>query len=202
MKLYAYIIVHDTGFSPNPFWGYCTLACCKPVIRRTACVGDWIVGLSSKADGNRLVYAMQVEEVLTYVKYYLDCRFSDKIPDYAKEKVIYKCGDNIYKPLPKGGFQQLQSMHSNGTLENLKLKLHDLGGVSVLISRNFYYFGSQPLKLPSELNDLKVSRGHKNRFSDSVKLAFEKFITSKPTGVNSPPTQWPPTDESWLLGCS
>ena len=22
--------MHDTGFAPNPFWGYCTLAVCTP----------------------------------------------------------------------------------------------------------------------------------------------------------------------------
>lgn len=61
-RLYSYTITHDTGFAPNPFWGWCTLATCKPQIRRTAQVGDWIAGLSPKATGNRLVYAMQVSE--------------------------------------------------------------------------------------------------------------------------------------------
>ena len=32
----------DYGFAPNPYFGYCTLATCKPVIRRCAGVGDWI----------------------------------------------------------------------------------------------------------------------------------------------------------------
>jgi hypothetical protein len=83
MKLYSYVVTHDTGFSPNPFWGCCTLADCKPAIRRTAKIGDW---------------------------------------------VVHKCGDNIYKPLHNGDFQQLHSMHSNGTNENPETKAHDLGG--------------------------------------------------------------------------
>ena len=29
-KLYSYIVATDSGFSPNPFHGFCTLACCKP----------------------------------------------------------------------------------------------------------------------------------------------------------------------------
>lgn len=33
-KLYAYKMTHDTGFAPNPYFGVCTLACCKPRIRR------------------------------------------------------------------------------------------------------------------------------------------------------------------------
>lgn len=32
-KLYAYVMTYDTGFAPNPFYGVCTLACCKPKIR-------------------------------------------------------------------------------------------------------------------------------------------------------------------------
>ena len=65
---------------------------------------------------------MQVEEVVPYDKYYHDSRFAAKIPDNSIGKVVYKCGDNIYKPLPNGDFQQLQSMHSNGTNENHKTK--------------------------------------------------------------------------------
>ena len=34
MVIYEYVMTDDTGFAPNPFYGICTLACCKPVIRR------------------------------------------------------------------------------------------------------------------------------------------------------------------------
>jgi hypothetical protein len=198
MKLYSYIVKHDTGFSPNPFWGYCTLADCKPAIRRTADIGDWIVGLSPKADGNRLIYAMQIEEIVPYDKYYRDSRFAAKIPDYSIGRYVYKCGDNIYKPLPNGEFQQLQSTHSNGINEDPKTKAHDLGGKNVLISKTFYYFGSRPLVLPASLDDLKVCRGHKNKFSPDIVSAFIiNFITRQPVGVNAHPTSWPSNDDSW-----
>ena len=48
MKYFAYILAFDSGFAPNPFYGYCTLADCKPKIRKQAQVGDWIIGLGSK----------------------------------------------------------------------------------------------------------------------------------------------------------
>ena len=48
MNIYSYVVTHDTGFAPNPFHGYCTLACCKPRIRSRAAVGDWVVGLTPK----------------------------------------------------------------------------------------------------------------------------------------------------------
>ena len=40
MRLFTYVIVSDSGFAPNPYWGYCTLATCKPVIRRVAKADD------------------------------------------------------------------------------------------------------------------------------------------------------------------
>jgi len=197
MKLHSYVVTHDTGFSPNPFWGWCTLANCKPAIRRTAKVGDWVVGLSQKADGNRLIYAMRVEEIVPYDKYYHDRRFVAKIPDHSIGKVVYKCGDNIYKPLSNGDFQQLQSMHSNGTNENPKTKAHDLGGKNVLVSKTFYYFGSNPPELPKSLCDLKGGRAHKNRFPSDIISAFTTFITCQTVGVNAPPNYWPCHDDSW-----
>ena len=44
----AYKITHDTGFAPNPFHGYLTLATCKLGIRLKAKVGEWICGFDSK----------------------------------------------------------------------------------------------------------------------------------------------------------
>ncbi|MBT0653358.1 hypothetical protein [Geomobilimonas luticola] len=198
MRLFSYIVTHDTGFAPNPFWGFCTLANCKPAIRRAANVGDWIVGISPKAKGNKLIYAMQVNEILTYEQYFNDERFSEKIP-YYNSKVVHKRGDNIYRPLQNGNFQQLQSMHSNGDSENPTTKAHDLGGIKVLIAHNdnFYYHGSKALVLPTDLNVLKVGRAHKNRFSPEVITAFLNFISNQQSGVNAPPYSWPPNDNSW-----
>ena len=197
MRLYSYVIAHDTGFAPNPFWGFCTLANCKPAIRRTAKVGDWVVGLSPKYDGNRIIYAMEVKEVLPYAEYFLDSRFAAKIPDYEKGQVVHKSGDNIYEPLPDGEFRQLQSMHSNGTEENPCTKAHDLRGKNVLISTKFYYFGSRALRRPSAFDCLKVGIGHKCLTLEEIISSLLYFISDKPAGVNAPPTHWPRDDVSW-----
>jgi len=197
VKLFSYIVKHDTGFAPNPFWGYCTLANCKPAIRRTAEPGDWIVGLNPKSHGNRIVFAMQVEETLPYSRYFLDKRFAEKVPDYSKNQCIFKCGDNIYNPLTDGGFRQLQSMHSDGERENQKNKAHDLGGTNVLVARHFHYFGRSGPKLPRHLKALKVGRGHRNRFSDKIIADFLEFIAGHPAGVTASPSVWPPHDDSW-----
>lgn len=34
MIVYEYVMTSDSGFAPNPFHGTCTLACCKPKIRK------------------------------------------------------------------------------------------------------------------------------------------------------------------------
>jgi len=187
MTLYSYIVTVDNGFAPNPFWGYCTLACCKPKIRRTAQIGDWIVGLSPRAKGNKIIYAMEVKEILPYADYWQDSRFTKKIP--SCKDIKHSCGDNIYKPRRSRGFDQLPSMHSwKG--ENRKKKAIDLKGEKVLISKKFYYFGSQPLKLPKKLYRLRVGRGHRSRSNDGVISIFLKFIAKQRKECSAYPTMW------------
>jgi len=147
MRLYTYVVRSDTGFAPNPFFGYCTLACCKPGIRRTARVGDWIVGLTPKALNSKIVYVMKVEESLTFEKYYQYKRFRKKIPDLTGN-CMQRCGDNIYAPQRDGSLRQLPSKHSSGNREDRKQKKRDLRGKRVLVSSHFSYFGSKARVLP------------------------------------------------------
>ena len=57
-KLYSYCLPYDDGAAPNPFWGTCTLVICKPAIRRTARVGDWIaVEMDAPRIGRQLAFA-------------------------------------------------------------------------------------------------------------------------------------------------
>lgn len=170
MTLYAYIVKHDTGFSPNPFFGYCTLACCKAEIRRRAQVGDWIIGLTPKAQGNKVVYFMRVDQTMEFDRYWNDSRFRQKGPRHDND-IRFRCGDNIYEPQPNGGFRQLPSMHSKGEAEAPETKAHDLGGEHALVSKTFAYFGSKAIPLPPELSPLKVGRGHKAKFSNEVNAA-------------------------------
>ncbi len=190
----------------NPFWGYCTLACCKPTIRRTAQKGDWIVGLSSRKKGYKIIYAMQVEEILSYKEYYRDKRFAAKIPkNFITGKTKGECGDNIYKPLPNEKFRQLPSHHSNKKhheIENIKSKNHDMKGEKVLISKRFHYFGGKAIKLPKELRGLKVGRGHRNRFSEDVIKKFLSFIAERQKGLCAFPTLWDKGDYSRKTGNS
>jgi hypothetical protein len=204
MKLFSYIVTHDAGFAPNPFWGYCTLACCKPAIRRTANVGDWIVGLSSKPE-YKIIYAMQVKEILLHKDYFHDSRFVAKIPDYNAGNTKNKCGDNIYEYMSNGKYRQLPSKHSNKKnreIEDKEAKKHDLSGKYVLVSKRFHYFGRNAIKLPKEFRCLKAGRGHRNRFSEDVIKRFLKFIDKKQRGRCALPTKWEEDNNSCKTGNS
>lgn len=165
-------------------------------------MGDWVVGLSPKAKGNRVVYAMKIDEIHSFDDYYLDERFAAKIPDFDRDEIVCKCGDNIYEPLTNGGFLQLRSMHSKnkGPEENPETKKRDLGGEYVLISWNFHYLGSKGHALPDDLSELKVGRAYKNTFSPEVISRFLQFIATHPKGISGPPTKWPENDQSWRPG--
>ena len=77
LRFFSYVLTRDYGFAPNPFNGICTLATCKPRIRKVAVAGDWIFGTSSVRSGKRpcLVYAMKVSEKITFNQYWQDPNF-------------------------------------------------------------------------------------------------------------------------------
>src|SRR5712691_6687179 len=79
-KIYSYVVARDFGFAPNPFHGVCTLATCKPRVRKAAHLGDWVVGTGSagRKRAGFLVFAMKVEEALTFDEYWTDERFFQK----------------------------------------------------------------------------------------------------------------------------
>src|ERR1700726_3263300 len=83
VRLYSYVVARDYGFAPNPFYGVCTLATCKPRIRSVAEIGDWVMGTGSKNRGREkhIVYAMRVTGVMTFEQYWADAHFERKKPN-------------------------------------------------------------------------------------------------------------------------
>lgn len=151
MRLYSYVVQHDQGFAPNPFMGVCTLANCKPQIRRSAKVGDIIVGTGS-ADLNAtacLVYWMRVSEIMFFDQYWANPRFRRKKPVMNGSR-MQRFGDNIYYTGDDGEICQLDSFHSeeNGSL-SVPNRDVDTGATSrVLIGTEFAYFGKNAPLIP------------------------------------------------------
>jgi hypothetical protein len=149
MKLYSYVVHHDTGRAPNPYFGVCTLCRCKyrkpggtrRNIVELAEVGDWVVGTGGadkkkSAGHGKLVYAMRVDKKLTREQYYACPRFK------ARE-------DN--EP-PKDDFER--------------------HGQFVLISRHFYYFGAKAITIPFR----KLEKSGPGFRSDFAPADIRRFV--------------------------
>jgi hypothetical protein len=164
MKLYTYCLRYDGGAAPNPFWGTCTLVICKPAIRRTAQIGDWVVGLGSVNSpigdvSHYLVYAMKVTNKLTMKEYDQFCKNSlpKKIPDQESSDYRLQNGDCIYD-YGTGKYPKMRrAVHNEGH------RKHDLGGQFALLSQHFYYFGDHAVPLPEYLYPIiHATQGHKS----------------------------------------
>ncbi|KMO31260.1 hypothetical protein VQ03_27450 [Methylobacterium tarhaniae] len=151
-KVYIYVVARDFGFAPNPFHGVCTLATCKPDIRRVAREGDWVVGMGGIALNavGRCVFAMQVTTSLTFEEYWTDPEYRRKRP-VRNGSLRAMVGDNIYHRDDDGGWIQEDSHHSrpDGTPDPQNMKT-DTSGKRVLLSRRFLYFGREAPLVPAE----------------------------------------------------
>lgn len=188
-RLYTYVVRHDTGFAPNPYHGYCTLACCKPLIRKYARPGDWILGggAVTKGRGAQVVFVMQVSETLTRMEYWDDPRFEAKKPriNGGYEEWV---GDNIYYD-DAGDWGQLPSLHSEtghgktgcSSCEDDMCDdmCKDLQVDRVLIGEHFVYWGADgPLKPHFPTQPLYFGIGHKFRYKPQLVTEFLDWVES------------------------
>lgn len=197
MKLYSYVVARDYGFAPNPFFGSCTLATCKPNIRRAAQPNDWVIGTGSaqrKRSGS-LVYAMKVAETLTFDQYFADPRFERKKPQLRGSKK-QAFGDNIYWRAD-GEWQQLNSHHSHADgSRNLANVRNDTQANRILVSSDFAYFGGEGPSIPAHFRnfggvDICGLRGHKCEFPAQLIQEFVNWFRSLgASGYAGRPLDW------------
>ena len=193
MQLLSYVVARDYGFAPNPFHGTCTLATCKPVIRRTARIGDWIVGTGSASYGltRHLVFAMRVDQAITFDEYWSIPEFQIKKPQLnGSRKQAF--GDNIYCRDSSGHWHQAPSHHSESSGEINQANVeHDTQTDRVLIGREFAYFGKSAIPIPDNFQDVCAVRGHKCNFDASFVFAFIDWVKSAcEAGFQGAPAEW------------
>ena len=184
--LYSYMLRYDCGLSPNPFFDVCTLAVCKPGIRKAASVGDWVVGTGSKNAkledrkrdfSGRVVCAMKITDKMTLEEYDEFCRkdLEGKIPERRSKDYRKKVGDCIYD-YSEGGEQPLQrkGVHNESNIKT------DLSGENVLLSSEFYYFGENPKIMPHYLRAIiPGNKGFKVCKAATLINRFEQWLEDK-----------------------
>ena len=196
MKLHSYVVEHDFGFAPNPFFGVCTLAACKPRIREHAGVGDFLVETGC-AKRRRRGHLVRVEEITSFDDYWLDPRFQCKRPNLRGSK-MQAFGDNIYHRDPEtGAWRQVSSFHSlrDGSPNRFNVD-HDTQSSKVLIGSDFAYWGGCRPIIPEEFRnfngtDICAKRGHGNRFPEGTVPEFIAWLRSlNERGYLGPPLDW------------
>ena len=194
-SIFMYTVRYDDGFAPNPFHGVCSLATCKPDIRKAARLGDIVIGKAAAPDGKRTVFVMEVGEILKYDDYWCDPRYQRKKPQ-INGSLMMACGDNIYHRLiPDGKWIQAHSYHSkrDGTEEPDHIQ-HDTGRTErVLLSRQFKYFGMNGPDLPN-LHGIPVAepiRNMRRNFSDrDHQMLMQWLRTLGGRGQMYEPSDW------------
>lgn len=194
----TYRLDHDLGFAPNPFFGWCTLACCMPQIRQHAKAGDTIIGMAGKGGLGRiypqLIYWMQVDQAMSFDEYWSDPRFANKRPQVPGPK-MRNVGDRTYRHEPgQTGWQFDLSMHhlpsttkSAGRHAALDTKVDRL-----LVGKRFTYWGNSGPPVPTHLIGLFPSpRGNKCPTAGPLLDELHELCgLNHPQGVVGDPTDW------------
>lgn len=187
-RLFTYKVAHDGGSAPNPYHHICTLAICKPAIRRVAKRDDVIVGLACAPDDTRIVYCMVVEHALSWRQYIQACTGQGEVPagvpaHHLRKKVPTSAsdpGDCIWPDASKY-VDALASWSDHGGHEDFERDVRN--GEIVLVSTKFWYFGQgdkYEVRLDRDrLSALIPGRGHRSNSNTRFRDAFVDFFNSK-----------------------
>jgi putative DNA base modification enzyme with NMAD domain len=141
------------------------------------------MGTSTAIDGNRLVYAMQIFEVLDFDDYFHDPRFAAKKPRRGGTWVE-RCGDNIYHRELGGWARAFTYYHRDADYIE-----KDTRHPRVFISDHFFYFGENAPAIPFEFDELiRRRQGCKYKYPAEVIERFIKWLEcSYKPGVHGHP---------------
>mgnify|MGYP003610639374 CR=1 FL=1 len=144
-RIYRYILTHDTGMAPCPENGLITLGTCKPVIRRKARPGDWVLGFRPGSLVRGLVlWAGKVERTTTHGDY---------------QRAYPKRSDAVYRLAEDGQYERLAPDYHPAQSE---MDRDTSAPVLLFDPRRSYYFNGIPEPLPEDLAHLAAAgRGHR-----------------------------------------
>lgn len=162
-RIFRYILQTDTGMAPCIDSGLVSLAICKPKIRASAKIGDWVIGFYARPAPRGLV---------TWAG-----RISDQLDTGRYESTFRGRSDAVYRQQRDGTFKRLRPDYHSGADEIRK----DLSAPSLIFDQNAtWYFGDQPKVLPHELMHLAAGgQGHRvNARIEGDLQALQIWLTS------------------------
>ena len=128
----------------------------------------------------RIVYAMCVDDVLTFDQYWLDPRFELKRPN-MHSSMRWAFGDNIYHHDENQTWLRMDSHHpfDDGEPNNANVG-RDTSVDRVLASQRFSYWGGVGPKLPLFHGvDICVGgQGHRSKFSGEIVDGFLDWLNN------------------------
>jgi hypothetical protein len=156
--LYRYVHVTDDGMAPATAGGLVSLATCKPVIRRCARRGDWLIGfLPSPVPPGIVGWAGRIDRIMEHADY---------------ESSFQGRPDAVYRRAEDGRMVRLRSDYHPRPADMAK----DLSGPVLLFDRRLtWYFGDRPQTLPDHLMHL-APRGQGHRVNPRVPGDEEQLL--------------------------
>jgi hypothetical protein len=200
MATRTYRLDHDLGFAPNPFFGWCSLACCMGVIRKAAKLNDIVIGIAGSGRRGlgryhpQLIYWMRVDAALTFDQYWNDPRFSRKVPEIPGPK-MRMVGDRTYRHESDGidwCFETSMHYVSGAIQRNGGHVARDTKVDRVLLSQHYTYWGNSGPVIPSHLLPLfPVRRGQKCNHDPTLLAELHSLIgLDQPLGLAGDPADW------------
>lgn len=131
-RLWRYVlrydgVARDGGFAPYVSGDLCSLACCKPTIRRYAVRGDWIIGFApaNVSRGKAIVRCAMVvtEDPMPFAEYWRR--------HGGRRDAIYRAEGNGL----------VWVANANRDHPDLPAQKRDISGVNALLSRRYRHFG-------------------------------------------------------------
>ena len=139
-KIYFYKMIVDNGGAPCVQDGLLSLAICKPQIRSTIDIDNFIIGFGSNVLDNKLIYIAKITDKLLDGEYYKQEKY------FYRDDCLYSFDGQQYS------LREDKKYHiSNNTPT-------DEGNDIVLLSDNYRYFGN------------KSSNDYKNKYPILTKI--------------------------------
>lgn len=171
-RIFRYILATDAGMAPCAQDSLVTLATCKPQIRASAAVGDWVLGFApAPLPLGLLAWAGRVTETLTIGEY---------------ERRYRGRRDAVYREESDGTFRRLRPDYHPEPDAIRK----DLAAVVLVFDpAASWYFGRVLRELPPELMHLAAAgRGHRvNGSKSDDAAALERWLSSQSSEAQPAP---------------